>query len=60
MSLVAVTINGQLLTIHLAREHLKALLGWNDFTPTRLQELKRLIRKQTTLLLKARMRERQS
>ncbi len=60
VSLIAATINGQLLTIHLAREHLKALLGWDDFTPTRLQELKRLIRKQTTLLLKARMRERQS
>jgi TetR/AcrR family transcriptional regulator, regulator of cefoperazone and chloramphenicol sensitivity len=51
--LMAVSINGQLLTFHLAREHLKFVLGTNEITPERLQTIKRIVRRQTTLLLKA-------
>ena len=51
--LMAVAINGQLLTFHFSREHLKFLLGTNEITPERLQAIKRIVRRQTTLLLKA-------
>jgi TetR/AcrR family transcriptional regulator, regulator of cefoperazone and chloramphenicol sensitivity len=51
--LMAVTINGQLLTFHFSREHLKLLLGTNEITPERLQAIKQIVRRQTTLLLKA-------
>jgi TetR/AcrR family transcriptional regulator, regulator of cefoperazone and chloramphenicol sensitivity len=51
--LMAVSINGQLLTFHLAREHLKFVLGSNEITPERLQTIKRIVRRQTTLLLKS-------
>ena len=55
--LIAATINGQLLTLHFARDHLKHLMGYEDITPARLRELKRIVREQTTLLLKACMRK---
>lgn len=51
--LMAVAINGQLLTFHFWRQHLKALLGYDEITPERLQTLKQIVRRQTTLLLKA-------
>jgi TetR/AcrR family transcriptional regulator, regulator of cefoperazone and chloramphenicol sensitivity len=51
--LMAVSINGQLLTFHLAREHLKFVLGSNEITPERLQTIKQIVRRQTTLLLKS-------
>jgi AcrR family transcriptional regulator len=51
--LVAATLNGQLLTVHLARDHLKAMTGWDEMTPERLGDLKRTVRAQTTVLLKA-------
>lgn len=51
--LVAATLTGQLLTVHLAREHLKTMTGWDEMTPERLAELKRTVRAQTTVLLKA-------
>lgn len=51
--MMAVTINGQLLTFHFARDHLKFLLGYDEITPERLAMLKAIVRKQTTLLLKA-------
>ncbi|WP_407155577.1 CerR family C-terminal domain-containing protein [Bradyrhizobium sp. STM 3557] len=51
--LMAVSINGQLLTFHFAREHLKFVLGTNEITPERLQAIKRIVRRQTTLLLKS-------
>jgi myo-inositol-hexaphosphate 3-phosphohydrolase len=51
--LIAVSINGQLLTFHFAREHLKLLLGTNEITPERLQTIKQIVRRQTTLLLKS-------
>jgi len=51
--LIAVSINGQLLTFHFAREHLKLLLGTNEITPERLQKIKQIVRRQTALLLKS-------
>jgi hypothetical protein len=51
--LMAVTINGQLLTFHFSRAHLKLLLGYDEITPDRLRTLKQIVRRQTTLLLKA-------
>jgi len=56
--LMAVSINGQLLTFHFAREHLKFVLGTNEITPERLQTIKRIVRRQTTLLLKSCKRKR--
>jgi AcrR family transcriptional regulator len=51
--LMAVTINGQLLTFHFARDHLKILMGYDEITPERLAALKAIVRRQTNLLLKA-------
>ncbi len=51
--LMAVSITGQLLTFHFSREHLKLILGYDDITPERLQTIKQIVRRQTTLLLKA-------
>jgi hypothetical protein len=51
--MMAVTINGQLLTFHFARDHLKFLLGYDEITPERLAALKAIVRRQTTLLLRA-------
>lgn len=51
--LMAISINGQLLTFHFARDHLKFLLGYDEISPERLAALKAMVRKQTTLLLKA-------
>jgi AcrR family transcriptional regulator len=56
--LVATTLTGQLLTVHLAREHLKTMTGWDELTPDRLAELKKTIRRQTTVLLKTYARDR--
>ena len=41
--LVVATINGQLMTFHFARDHLKILVGWDDFTPARMKKLKQEI-----------------
>jgi TetR/AcrR family transcriptional regulator, regulator of cefoperazone and chloramphenicol sensitivity len=51
--MIALAINGQLLTFHFSRDFLKALLGYDEITPDRLKTLKQIVRKQTTLLLKA-------
>lgn len=51
--LMAVSINGQLLTFHFARSHLKFLLTYDEITPERLQTIKQMVRRQTTLLLEA-------
>lgn len=51
--LMAIAINGQLLTFHFSREHLKLILGYDEITPERLQTIKQMVRRQTTLLLKA-------
>jgi AcrR family transcriptional regulator len=56
--LMAVSINGQLLTFHFAREHLKFVLGTNEITLDRLQTIKHIVRRHTTLLLKACKRKR--
>jgi AcrR family transcriptional regulator len=55
--LVAATLTGQLLTVHLAREHLKTMTGWDEMTPERLAELKKTVRRQTVVLLKAYARD---
>lgn len=57
--LVAATLTGQLLTVHLAREHLKTMTGWDEMTPNRLAELKKTVRRQTTVLLKTYARDRE-
>ena len=49
--LTVATINGQLMTFHFARDHLKILVGWDDFTPARMKKLKQLLRQQTTAIL---------
>jgi AcrR family transcriptional regulator len=54
--LVAMTINGQLMSIYFARDHLKEQVGWDDFTPARLSKLKQLLRQQTTALFKVHKR----
>jgi TetR/AcrR family transcriptional regulator, regulator of cefoperazone and chloramphenicol sensitivity len=51
--MMALAINGQLLTFHFARDHLKFLLGYDEITPERLAALKAIVRGQTTVLLKA-------
>jgi hypothetical protein len=51
--MMALTINGQLLTFHFARDHLKFLLGYDEITPERLATLKAIVRRQTTVLLRA-------
>jgi AcrR family transcriptional regulator len=51
--LMAVSINGQLMTFHFARNHLKFLVGHDELTPERLQTIKQIVRRQTTVLLKA-------
>jgi AcrR family transcriptional regulator len=56
--LVSATINGQLMTLHLAPGHLKKMVGWDDITPARLRKLKQLLRLQTTALLKLHRHER--
>jgi TetR/AcrR family transcriptional regulator, regulator of cefoperazone and chloramphenicol sensitivity len=55
--LIVATINGQLMTFHFGREHMKMLVGWDDFTPARVQKLKQLLRQQTTALLKMHQHE---
>ncbi|MDE1993127.1 MAG: CerR family C-terminal domain-containing protein [Rhizobiaceae bacterium] len=53
------TINGQLLLVHLARQHLPEIIGWDEVTSDRLQTLKKIIRTQTTFILNAyRLQER--
>lgn len=51
--MMAVAINGQLLTFHLSRDHLDYVLGYNEITGDRLDMLKRIVRRQTTLIFKA-------
>ncbi|CCE05538.1 hypothetical protein BRAS3843_1390030 [Bradyrhizobium sp. STM 3843] len=51
--MTSMTITGQLFAFHFAREHFKALLGYDEITGDRLTTLKQIIRRQTTLLLKA-------
>jgi hypothetical protein len=51
--MTAVAINGQLLTFHYSQSYLKVLLGFDEITAERLKMLKQIVRKQTTLLLKA-------
>lgn len=56
--LVSATINGQLMTLHFAQDHLKKMVGWDTITPARMEKLKQLLRLQTTALLKLHRRER--
>ena len=55
--LIATTIGGQLLIVHLMREHIGDLLGWKDITPAQVGELKRVVRRQTTAILNSYRRE---
>jgi TetR/AcrR family transcriptional regulator, regulator of cefoperazone and chloramphenicol sensitivity len=49
--LVCTTVNGQLFIIHVARGHVSELIGWDEITPARIDALKTVIRKQTTVVL---------
>jgi AcrR family transcriptional regulator len=49
--LVSATVNGQLFIIHVARDHVGELVGWDEITPARIGALKAVIRKQTTVVL---------
>lgn len=49
----ATTINGQLLIVHLARQHLPEIIGWDEVTTMRLGALKKAIRTQTKFILNA-------
>lgn len=51
--MAAVAINGQLLTFHFSRAHLGFVLGYDEITGNRLEMLKRIVRRQSMLLLKA-------
>jgi len=51
--LVAVTINGQLLFVHLGRQQLLELLDWKDIARDRLARLKAIIRMQTIAIFAA-------
>ena len=50
--MMAVAINGQLLTFHFSRDHLDYVLGYDEITGDRLAMLKRIVRRQTTLVFK--------
>lgn len=54
----ATTINGQLLVVHLARQHLPEMIGWEEMTSGRLAALKKVIRTQTTVILNSYRSER--
>ncbi len=49
----AITINGQLLVVHLARRHLMDMIGWDGIGAQRLAALKATIRTQTVAILKS-------
>jgi AcrR family transcriptional regulator len=49
--IASITINGQLFIVHLIREHVKDLIGWDEFTSARVDDLKKMIRRQTTVIL---------
>lgn len=55
--LMAVSINGQLMTFHFARNHLKFILGYDEITPDRLATIKQIVRQQTVVVLKALQRK---
>ncbi|MBO4222600.1 CerR family C-terminal domain-containing protein [Bradyrhizobium neotropicale] len=50
---ISVTINGQLLAFHFSRSHLRFRMGYDEITLERLETIKRIVRRQTALLLKA-------
>ncbi|MBD9528583.1 CerR family C-terminal domain-containing protein [Paracoccus sp. PAR01] len=49
--IVSTTVNGQLMIVHLARDHVEDMLGWTEITSARNEALKSVVRRQTTLLL---------
>jgi AcrR family transcriptional regulator len=51
--MTAVAVVGQLFTFHFTRDHFKVFLGFDDITAERLASLKQIVRRHTTLLLKA-------
>ena len=53
MRMMALAITGQLFSFHFSRDYLKVLLGHDEITPEQLTTLKQIVRRQTTLLLKA-------
>lgn len=53
IGMTSLAITGQLFVFHFSRDHSKALLGFDEITADRLALLKRIIRRQTTVLLKA-------
>jgi AcrR family transcriptional regulator len=53
MRMMALAITGQLFSFHFSRDYLKVLLGNDEITPEQLTTLKQIVRRQTTLLLKA-------
>ncbi|AYD05162.1 CerR family C-terminal domain-containing protein [Neorhizobium sp. NCHU2750] len=53
VNIVATTINGQLLIVHLAREHIEDMVGWKEMTLDRVKVLKSVVTRQTTAILEA-------
>jgi AcrR family transcriptional regulator len=51
IGMVCTTINGQLIIVHLAREHVEDMMGWQEITPERIEALKSVVRKHTTVIL---------
>ncbi|PSJ63170.1 TetR/AcrR family transcriptional regulator [Pseudaminobacter soli (ex Li et al. 2025)] len=49
--MVCTMVNGQLFIIHVARGHVGELIGWDEITPARIESLKTVLRKQTTVIL---------
>lgn len=51
VGIVSMTINGQLIVIHLAREHLEDMMGWREITVERAEALKAAVVRQTRIIL---------
>ncbi len=51
ISVVCTTINGQLVVVHLARQHIEDWMGWKEFTTERIETLKAVVRRQTMVIL---------
>jgi AcrR family transcriptional regulator len=49
--IVSTTISGQLIIVHLARDHVEEMLGWQEITTARVVALKAVVRRQTTAIL---------
>lgn len=51
INVICTTINGQLIVVHLAREHVEELMGWQKITAERIATLKAIVRRQTMFIL---------